>query len=155
MQGIGGLGQFSILMATVVREQTPLLLHVGDEHIGGVLSETEEVENASEAARHDVPLCTSSRYILRLCVLTLVWDFAQYSVYAPLTVVFEEIICIHHYSTTFRRPLLPQRDCTVIPVQNELALLKGYKDAFSQIPSMLPRSLLPIVNYGEGNSMTW
>ena len=142
-------------MATAVLERSPLLLHVGDEHVGGVLSGTARVEKASEAAQQDAYSSTSSRYILQLCILTLFWDFAQYSVYAPLTAVFEEIICIHHYSTTFHRPFLPQRDCKIVPVQNELALLKGYKDAFSQIPSMLPRSLLPVVNHGKGNSMTW
>jgi hypothetical protein len=78
-----------------------------------------------------------------LCVLTLIFDSTQYAVYAPLTAVFEDIICTHHYSSTFHRLLLPQRDCKVVPVQHELALVKGYKDAFSQIPNMLPRSLLP------------
>lgn len=125
-------------------EQTPLLQHLNDAHVGSLLSETTEVEHAFEVAMPDTPLFNSSRYILGLCILMLVWDFAQYSVYAPLTAVLEEIICIHHYSTAFHRPLPPQRDCKVAPVQSELALLKGYKDAFSQIPSMVPCSPLPM-----------
>ncbi|KAG9230731.1 major facilitator superfamily domain-containing protein [Amylocarpus encephaloides] len=127
-------------------EQTPLLSNIDDEHYNGVLSETVGVDNAFQAAQRDTKYSSvSSRYVLQLCVLMLIFNFTQYAAYAPLTAVFEDIICTHYYSSNFHHLPLSQRDCKVIPVQYELALVKGYKDAFSQIPSIflsIPLGLL-------------
>jgi hypothetical protein len=125
--------------ALVVPEQGPLLLDAGDEHYDSVLSEAVEEENVSGTLLPDAKYTSnSSRIFVKLCVIMLLFDFTQYSVYAPLTAVFEDIICNHFYSLGFHGSL--QRDCKVVPVQSELALVKGYKDAFNQIPSMFPFS---------------
>ena len=135
---------------TVMLEDSPLLLNYGDERHDDVLGETVEEESASQDVQRDARYrSASSRYVLQLCVLTLIIDFCQSSVWAPLTAVFEEIICNHYYSSTVHSLFLLQQDCKVIPVQHELALVKGYKDAFSQIPSMLPRCILPVIECGE------
>lgn len=129
--------------ASVVLEERPLLLNVGGEHYDdGVLSEALEAEAASQAEQVTGYSHASSRYILlQLCAFTVIADFAQNSVYAPLTAVFEEIICNNYYSST-PHSLLSQHDCKVFPVQQELAVVKGYKDSFSQISSMLLYSSL-------------
>jgi hypothetical protein len=130
----------------LVLEESPLLFNVGYEHCEDSASEAEEAESASQAvSQRDAKYSSAlSRFRLQLYLLMLIFDFTQYASYAPLTAVFEEIICIHHYSSnssnssTLHPTPLPQRDCKVVPVQHELALVKGYKDSFSQIPSMFP-----------------
>jgi hypothetical protein len=122
--------------ALVVPEQGPLLLDISDEQYDGVPSDTveedvEEEEVSGTLLPDAIYSSSSSRILIQICVVTLLFDFAQYSVYAPLTEVFEEIICNNIFP-----PGSPQRDCKAIPVQSELALVKGYKDAFNQIPSM-------------------
>jgi len=122
-----------------VAEDTPLLSNSRGED-----RKTAQQDDASHTARQRGPyLSASSRCVLQLCALTLVFDFTQYSVYAPLTAVFEDIICNHYYSSA--APSLSQRDCKIFPVQSELALVKGYKDTFNQIPSIvlgIPLALL-------------
>ncbi|KAK5997620.1 Efflux pump ustT-like protein [Cladobotryum mycophilum] len=121
----------------VVSEQSPLLANVGDEHYNDVPGEMGQGENVSGTLQPDAKYPSGySRVFVQLCIITLLFDFTQYSVYAPLTAVFEEIICNHYYSSGFNGLVL-QRDCKVIPVQSELAIVKGYKDAFNQIPSIV------------------
>lgn len=135
----------------VVSEQSPLLVNVGDEHYDGVPGEMGRGENVTGTLQPDAKYPSgSSRVFIQLCIITLLFDFIQYSAYAPLTAVFEEIICDHYYSSGFDGLLL-QRDCKVIPVQSELALVRGYKDAFNQIPSMFS---LAVADCGEEDSVT-
>ncbi|KAH6647203.1 major facilitator superfamily domain-containing protein [Truncatella angustata] len=118
---------------SVVPEQGPLLLDISDEHYNDVLGETIEEEDVSGSQLPDATVSSdSSRVLIQICIVTLLFDFTQYSVYAPLTEVFEEIICNNFYPAGSL-----QRDCKSIPVQSELALVKGYKDAFNQIPSIV------------------
>lgn len=108
-------------MTTLVLEQTPLLLHIGDEHYDVTGSQTPEAENALETVQQDHSPFTSSRYGRQLCILIFLWEFSQYLVYAPLTAVFEDIICTRHYSKTTH--CLP-KDCKIVSMSNELAFLK-------------------------------
>ncbi|KAK4152714.1 hypothetical protein C8A00DRAFT_34564 [Chaetomidium leptoderma] len=117
----------------VVAEDTPLLWNARDED-GKTVKRDDASETSSQQRTY---LSASSRCVIQLCALTLIFDFTQYSVYAPLTAVFEEIICNRYYSSLAASPFLAQRDCKVFPVQSELALVKGYKDTFNQIPSIL------------------
>lgn len=143
--------------AILIPEQGPLLLDVSDEHYDGVRDESDEdiasgskpgeaLEEEDESgtllpdAQSSSDSSRSSRFILiQLCVVMLLFDFTQYSVYAPLTEVFEEIICNNFYP-----PGSLERDCKSVPVQSELALVKGYKDAFNQIPSMFSFSRIQL-----------
>ncbi|KAK7738443.1 hypothetical protein SLS62_011373 [Diatrype stigma] len=123
--------------ALLIPEQGPLLLDVSDEHYDVVPNEAVEGEEGEDESGTLLPdakppsdSSRSSRLILvQLCFVMLLFDFTQYSVYAPLTEVFEDIICNNFYP-----PGSPERDCKSVPVQSELALVKGYKDAFNQIP---------------------
>jgi hypothetical protein len=119
-----------------VLEQRSLLLNAGDDQYDDGLGEVVEIEDAPQVVQRDAKYFSAlTRCVIQLCVLMLLFDFAQFSVYAPLTAVFEEIICNHYYSSTLSHLPLSDRDCKIVPVQHELALVKGYKDAFSQIPS--------------------
>lgn len=120
-------------------EQTPLLLNIGDQQHDEAFSQTVEEGNASPAVlQHAEQSSTSSHYLLQLCVIMLIFDFTQYSTYAPLTAVFEDVICTNYYLSTSHSTTSHYRDCKIIPVQRELAIVKGYKDGFNQVPSMLP-----------------
>ncbi|KAL7928718.1 major facilitator superfamily domain-containing protein [Trichoderma chlorosporum] len=120
----------------VVTEESPLLANAGDEHYGGATGETRRGEDASDALQPDAKHPSGySRVFVQLCIITLLFDFIQYSSYAPLTAVFEEVICDHYYSG-FDDSLV-QRDCKIVPVQSELAIVKGYKDALNQVPSIV------------------
>ncbi len=134
-----------------VAEDTPLLWNARDED-----RRTVKRDDAPHAPQRRAPyLSASSRCVIQLCALTLIFDFTQYSVYAPLTAVFEDIICTRYYSSASPSGLLSQRDCKVFPVQSELALVKGYKDTFNQIPSTFATFSLAAGRRQFGNSMTW
>lgn len=85
----------------------------------------------------------SANCVLRLCLFALCWDFAKYLIIAPLTETIEDIICRQYYARTPEHTVLAQNRCKVNHVQNELALLKGYQDALSQIPGQPHRCLYP------------
>lgn len=120
-------------------EQAPLLSNVGNENYE---SSQGQAGNVPQAAQQDVNYSSAaSRYVRQLCVILLIVDFVMFSSYAPLTAVFEDIICNKYYSSSIPSSLL-QHDCKVAPVQSELAFVKGYKDTLSQIPSRLSCSIL-------------
>jgi hypothetical protein len=129
-------------------EEGPLLLDVdvGEEYAVDVTNETVEEEETVPSTTlppqtDGAWISESSKVLIQVCMITLLFDFTQYSSYAPLTAVFEEIICNHYYP-----PGSALRDCKSVPVQSELALVKGYKDAFNQIPSMF-YSPLHVLNW--------
>ncbi|KAH8201485.1 hypothetical protein TruAng_004333 [Truncatella angustata] len=97
---------------SVVPEQGPLLLDISDEHYNDVLGETIEEEDVSGSQLPDATVSSdSSRVLIQICIVTLLFDFTQYSVYAPLTEVFEEIICNNFYPAGSL-----QRDCIVLGI---------------------------------------
>ncbi|EMF15897.1 uncharacterized protein SEPMUDRAFT_114959 [Sphaerulina musiva SO2202] len=108
-------------MATLVLEQTPLLLYIRDEHYEVTASQAPEAENALETVQQDHSSFTSSRYGRQLCFLIFLREFSQYLVYARLMAVFEDIICTRHYSKTTHCLL---KDCKIVSVPNELAFLE-------------------------------
>ncbi|KAL9624637.1 MAG: hypothetical protein Q9160_001302 [Pyrenula sp. 1 TL-2023] len=109
-------------------DETPLLRDPGN-----IAEETEE-EIPITTERKAAYQAAQSRFVLQLCLLMLFWDFAQYLVIAPLTEVFEDIICKRYHAEAVRHPQPFVRDCKVNEVQKELALVKGWKDALSQVP---------------------
>ena len=85
----------------------------------------------------------STYYVLGL-VLTIVFaaDLAGSISKAPLIRVYESIICNAHYKIVdpglIRNGQVEERYCKVAPVQEELALLRGWHDFFDYLPGMLP-----------------
>ena len=84
----------------------------------------------------------SSCYVLGL-VLTIVFasDLAGSISKAPLIRVYESIICNEHYkiadpSGVQQSGQVDERYCKVAPVQEELALLRGWQDFFDYLPGM-------------------
>ena len=84
----------------------------------------------------------SKYYVLGL-VLTIVFaaDLAGSISKAPLTRVYESIICNAHYKTAdpslIKNGQVEERYCKVAQVQEELALLRGWHDFFDYLPGML------------------
>ncbi|KAK4161182.1 major facilitator superfamily domain-containing protein [Cladorrhinum sp. PSN259] len=131
----------SVSVPPVVDEESPLLMNSCDD-MGDRKTLKRDDDDDHDASRRAssqrIYLSASSRTVIQLCILTLIFDFTQYSVYAPLTALFEDIICSRYYSSLAPSALLSaQRDCKVYAVQHELAVVKGYKDTFNQIPSIL------------------
>ena len=93
----------------------------------------------------DVPTSRTQRssyYVLGL-VLTIVFaaDLAGSISKAPLIRVYESIICSAHYKSAdpslIENGQVEERYCKVAPVQEELALLRGWHDFFDYLPGML------------------
>ncbi|KAG6013727.1 hypothetical protein E4U41_005003, partial [Claviceps citrina] len=143
----------------LVPEESPLLAHAGhqpgENHVPGQRRAQQQDGIASRTRHRRDARSTPSgagvpwRVFVQLCIITLLFDFVQYAVYAPLTAVFEDIICDRYYaslgsgsgsgSDAVLVVLVPphRRDCKVVPVQSELAIVKGYKDGLNQIPSIV------------------
>jgi len=89
-----------------------------------------------------IPL-TSPRYYVLGLVLSIVFvtDLANSVSKAPLTRVFESIICQNHFaivdpSKINNNGFVEERHCKVGPVQEELALLRGWQDFFDYVPGL-------------------
>lgn len=82
-------------------------------------------------ARHRLGPLRSLPVIARLCLLAACWDFATYFNIAPLTAVYERIICDRLADGD------ANYNCKAAPVQSQLASLKAWKEAISQIPCVL------------------
>ena len=119
-------------------EQAPLLSNTPSQGYNG--TQDHPREDTSQDAKKEIDYsAAASRYILKLCIILLIFNFVQFSGYAPLTAVMEDIICKSYYSSG-ESSSLDEYDCKTAPVQRELAFVKGYKDTLSQIPSKFPSS---------------
>jgi hypothetical protein len=76
-----------------------------------------------------VSLCT-------LCILIL--DFGVYIQLAPITRIFESIICKNYYDEHPEFGMsgqIPEAECKIAAIQSELAMLKGWQALFECLPS--------------------
>ncbi|KAE8351280.1 major facilitator superfamily domain-containing protein [Aspergillus coremiiformis] len=69
-------------------------------------------------------------------LMFLIADTVGYLTVAPRLVIFEEIICRDYYSRAMGDPR-EMGDCKVEPVQSELALINGWREALDNIPAIL------------------
>lgn len=102
---------------------------------------------------------TVPRYYILSLVLSIVFvtDLANSVSKAPLTRVFESIICQNHFaiidpSKINSNGFVEERYCKVGLVQEELALLRGWQDFFDYIPGLflaIPFGMLAD-EYGRG-----
>ena len=77
------------------------------------------------------PHLNANRALIKLCILVALLDSSGYLILAPQTKIFENIICDKYYMGREN-----ERDCKVMAVQSELALIRGWKDAFAQLPGL-------------------
>ena len=100
----------------------------------------------------------SAYYVLGL-VLTIIFaaDLAGSISKAPLIRVYESIICNAHYKTAdpglMKNGQVEERYCKVAPVQEELALLRGWHDFFDYLPGGCYQLLQRIPQQVLGDSM--
>ena len=93
-----------------------------------------------DAGRSPAPSCQS--YVLGLVLgIVFVTDLANSVSKAPLTRVFESIICQAHYegpNAGFigRNGNVDEQHCKISAVQQELALLRGWLDFFDYLPGL-------------------
>jgi hypothetical protein len=83
------------------------------------------------AKRKSYPCLNANRVLIQLCILIALLDFSGYLVLAPQTMIFENIVCDKYYMGTEK-----ERDCKAVAVQSELASIRGWKDAFAQLPGV-------------------
>jgi len=77
------------------------------------------------------------RNILPLCVVMLIIDMANYVAIAAQTAILEDIACRKYYSSATHRIHsldVETQNCKIEPVQSEIALIIGWKDAIETIP---------------------
>jgi hypothetical protein len=84
------------------------------------------------ARRKSYPHLNAKRALIHLCILIALLDFSGYLILAPQTNIFENIICDKYYMGREE-----ERDCKALAVQSELAFIRGWKDAFAQLPGLL------------------
>jgi hypothetical protein len=83
--------------------------------------------------------------VLSLCAVMLILDISNYIAVAPETAILEDIVCHNYYRDSYHSKFgdVSQNErCKVEPVQSELALINGWKDALDTIPgkwSFFPR----------------
>ena len=81
-------------------------------------------------------------YVLGLILgIVFVTDLANSVSKAPLMRVFESIICQNHFALvdpnlTSSNGFVEERHCKAAPVQEELALLRGWQDFFDYLPGL-------------------
>jgi hypothetical protein len=99
---------------------------------------------------------TAFTITLVISLLTLVVEVVDRAPMASRMVIFEDIICRNHYGL-WEGGL---GDCKIQPVQNELALVTGWKETFDNIPGARGESvsvclgpLLIIIRLAGGNSI--
>lgn len=83
------------------------------------------------AKRKSYPYINPKRALIQLCFLIALLDFSGYLILAPQTNIFENIICDKYYMGREG-----ERDCKAVAVQSELAFIRGWKDAFAQLPGL-------------------
>lgn len=105
--------------------------------------------DTDNAASDDTPLLGSkpaqaaatTRYVVAVSfALVVLADFASYLMDAPQTSILETIICDRHYasvSSNSRQNGNDTRDCTVAPVQAELAMIVQLSNTFNLVPGLI------------------
>ncbi|KAL9112669.1 MAG: hypothetical protein Q9187_007729 [Circinaria calcarea] len=84
--------------------------------------------------------------ILALSAVMLILDTSNYISMAPETAILEHIVCGKYYASLgiFDGKLQPDK-CKIEPVQSEVAIILGWKDALDTIPGgtlLLPKRCL-------------
>jgi hypothetical protein len=85
----------------------------------------------SLARRKSYPYINVRIALIKLCFLIALLDFSGYLILAPQTKIFENIICDKYYVGREG-----ERDCKAVAVQSELAFIRGWRDAFAQLPGL-------------------
>ncbi|KAF2476025.1 MFS general substrate transporter [Lindgomyces ingoldianus] len=94
--------------------------------------------NQNDAATRDVvrrvPRKNISRLTLCCLALFFIVEMFNFVTYAPLTVLFENVICDAYYSKRSSTRSGGYYDCKIEPIQGDLARLKGWKGFFDTLP---------------------
>ncbi|KAJ5503320.1 MFS multidrug transporter [Penicillium fimorum] len=90
--------------------------------------------DADESSQH-IRVRSAFSVTIAASLLILIIDVVASVPVAPRIVIFEEIICRNHYAAWGAD--LRLSDCKITPVQNELALLNGWRETFDMIPGLL------------------
>jgi len=72
-----------------------------------------------------------SLYCVALYFFMEIFDFI---IIAPLTQLFEEVICRQYYEEHVLQFFADHRDCKIAPIQSELAIVRGWKGFFDALP---------------------
>lgn len=94
-----------------------------------------------ELLQHDASPTARGRqwHIYLLFVIVAGLDSTVFMLNLPLTRVYESIVCYHYFAakdpSRFSGPFdIPESLCKASPVQEELALVKGYELLFMALP---------------------
>lgn len=78
----------------------------------------------------------ASKILLRLCILILFLDSANYLSTAPLTQTYESIICSEYYADVSAHSVDGSYgNCKIGSIQEQVAFIIGWKVSIGQIPS--------------------
>ena len=95
-------------------------------------------QNAAQGTETPSRTPRSSLWIvLSLAAVMLILDISSYIAMAPETAILEDIACSKYYNRLeqMNPPASFQtRDCKIKPIQSEVALINGWKDALETIP---------------------
>src|SRR4051794_32743860 len=72
--------------------------------------------------------------ILSLSAVMLILDISSYVAIAPETAIFEDIACNKYYTAFGHAGDSNSERCKIEPIQSEVALISGWKDALETIP---------------------
>jgi hypothetical protein len=121
---------------SLVGERTPLMEARSSEGERGEDEEMMPLMEEEQATMKAAAYWLSTRFLLQLCFLVFLIDFSGYLTVAPLTELFENIICRYYYADSrFPQPLGGLGlDCKADVVQSELAFIRGWREAVGQVP---------------------
>ncbi|KAH7305243.1 major facilitator superfamily domain-containing protein [Stachybotrys elegans] len=121
----------------MTRETQPLLRGSSG---GNLTNDDDEIIDGAYTPKHPAVINGAQTQIYLLLVMVAGLDFTVFMLNLPLTRVYESIICYHYWAAVDpgRFPdEVPEALCKGAPVQEELAIVKGYEMLFMSLPGML------------------